>query len=569
MAVLFNGKTLITPAVESAVDDSAMYPTANPAGNVLALIGESAGGTPKKALRIRSPLHARQVLRSGPLYEAVVRAFAPSAATGSPAVVLAVRVNPARQSTLPLLDAAGGACMALTSTDFGAHTAGMEVRLEAGSKGGYRVSVRQDGAIYSRDNVGAEVLTLQYTGPELTAQVACAAGQLTLEAPTGTVVRTYQLADWGSAASLAEAITGIGDWAVAVTRGQERFAPAHLDKIAATSALSPVELNGHAWAIWSYISSAQEILLDATLSADQVKAPAMIPWTPLSGGINGNVVAADWSDALDALHEVEANWLVPLTDNPTVWEMVAAHCTYLSGNKRERRAFVGAGTGVSYEQAQAHAIGINNDRVGYVWPAVYYQNQVTGKLELAPAYMAAVNLAAAFACLTPGETMSRKSIAVSGTELQLREPTDTDALLEYGVCALVQSNRGVFVSQAVSTWQSDARYDRREVSVGAAVDYVARSVRAAMEPLLGTRGDDNALLAARTRLTSVLSGLSASPPSGPGILVGDAANPPYRIISIDLAGDVLTVAFQCSPVIPINYVLIGISITPYSGTATA
>lgn len=568
MPALFNGQYLVTPTVASAVDDSQMYPDANPSGNILALIGESNGGVPKKAVRLRSPMHARSLLRSGPLCEAAIRAFSPSAATGSPAAILAVRVDPASQSTLDLSDAAGTPILRLRSTDYGAHTASMEARLEAGSRTGYRVSIRQDGRVYTRDNVGADVLSLAYRGAGASAAVRVAAGQLVLEAPAGTPVRSYTLSDWSTAASLAEAITGaLPDWDVALTRGLERFKPANLDAVTVADAKTSALLSGHAWSLVNYINSSAEILVDAEfLAPTPVAAPDLLAWTALAGGANGNVVGIDWEEALGALYEIDVQWLVPLSDEPAVWDMAAAHCEYLSSTKRERRAFVGAGNGVTAEQAQVHALSINSDRVGYVWPGFYDYDTVTRALQLQPAYQAAVLTASGFASSSPGVTMSRKSLSVAGAEVLLHEPADTDALIQAGVCALVQTDGGVIVSQAVSTWRQDDRYDRREISVGAAVDYVVRTVRAALAPLLGDRASPQILPSARSRLDSVLSDLSVAPPIGPGVLVGDGTNPAYRNLSVSLKGDTLSVAFECQPVIPINYVLVGISVAPYSGS---
>jgi len=569
MPVIFNGRYLITPTVASAIDDSEMFPPANPSGNVLALIGEAAGGVPKTPIRLRSPLHAQQVLRSGPLYEAALRAFAPSSATGSPAVILAVRVDPATQSTAALKDAAGNEIMLLKSSDYGTHTNALELRLEPGSKGGYRVSVRQNGQVYYRDNIGAEVLDLQYVGTEASASFSVAAGKLRLEAPVGTLVREYHLEDWANAAALAEAMAGaLPDWTVTLKRGQERFEPSRFDALAVTDAkAAATTLTGHAWAVYNHINSSSEIFISAEWAAAlPVSAPEMTSWTQLTGGINGNVVPTDWEDALSALHEVEAHWLVPLTDNAAIWDMVVAHCDFLSSNKRERRAFVGAGTGISAEQASAHALSLNSDRVGYVWPGIYEHDAVTREMQLKPAYQAAVHLAASFASLNPGTTMSRKSISVAGAEVLLREPTDTDALIQSGVCALVQTEQGVIVSQAVTTWLQDERYNRREMSVGAAVDYVVRTVRANLEPFLGDRASPDIIPRATNRLVSILNDLSVSPPSGPGILVGAQS---YRNIQLTLNGDALSVSFECSPVIPINYVLVGISVTPFRSASSA
>lgn len=569
MSTFFNGSYLVTPDVVSAVDDSLMYPAGLPSGNVLTLIGEATGGKPKTALRLRSPLHAQRLLRSGPLLEAAIRAFAPASVAGSPAAVLAVRVDPATQSEAVLKGAGDVEVIKLTSTDYGAHTTGLEVRLETGSRVGFRVSVRQDGVVYFRDNIGLDVINVQYTGSAETAAVKCEAGNLVLEAPAGTAVKTYILNEWASAAALVEAITAsMTDWEVTVERGAERFRPERMDKVTLTDAKTAAGvLTGNAWSVINYLNSNSEIYVTAEFaSTAPVLSPVACPWTPLTGGINGNVLPVDWEESLEALHEVEAHWLVPLTDNPAIWDMTAAHCDYLSARKRERRAFVGADTGVTEEQAKSHAYGINSDRVAYVWPGVYEYEVFTRQLVLKPAYLAAVNVAAAFACLNPGTTMSRKALSVAAAEVLLKEPTDTDDLIEAGVLPLVQNEAGVIVSQAITTWQMDDRYNRREVSVGAAVDYVGRTVRQALEPLLGDRASPEILQRARARLIGILDDLAVAPPNGPGVLVGDGENQPYRNIRLEIEGDVMRVAFEASPVIPINYVLIGISVSPWRGT---
>lgn len=571
MSTFFNGSYLVTPDVVSAVDDSLMYPSGLPSGNVLALIGESSGGKPKTAIRVRSPLHAQRLLRSGPLLDAAIRAFAPASIAGSPAAVLIVRVDPAEQSEATLLDANDAPVINIKSTDYGAHTTGLEIKLETGTRVGFRVSIRQDGVVFYRDNIGLDVFTIQYSGAETTAAVKVEAGKLILEAPAATAVKEYILNEWSTTAALAEAITAtMTDWDVAVERGAERFRPERMDKVSVTDAKTAATmLTGNAWSIVNYINSNAEIYLDAEFAdTAPMPTPVACAWTQLTGGVNGNVLPIDWEEGFDALHEMEAHWLVPLTDNPAIWDMAAAHCDYLSARKRERRAFVGSDVGTTEEQAKSHAYGINSDRVSYVWPGVYEYDPITRELNLKPAYLAAVNVAAAFACLNPGTTMSRKALSVAAAEVLLKEPTDTDDLIESGVLPLVQNEAGIIVSQAVTTWQMDDRYNRREVSVGAAVDYVSRTVREAMEPLLGDRASPEILPRANARLTAVLDDLARVPPIGPGTIVGDAANPPYRNISLEIEGDVMRVAFECSPVIPINYVLIGISVAPWRGILT-
>ena len=68
---------------------------------------------------------------------------------------------------------------------------------------------------------------------------------------------------------------------------------------------------------------------------------------------------------------------------------------------------------------------------------------------------------------------------------------------------------------------------------------------------------------------SALRELARAEPQGPGVLVGDAQSPAYRNISASLEGDTLRVQFECSPAIPVNYVLVSIFAVPYSGAASA
>ncbi|MNH25583.1 hypothetical protein D3C79_855850 [compost metagenome] len=53
------------------------------------------------------------------------------------------------------------------------------------------------------------------------------------------------------------------------------------------------------------------------------------------------------------------------------------------------------------------------------------------------------------------------------------------------------------------------------------------------------------------------------------MLAGDAASPAFRNISAAIEGDVLRVQFECSPVIPNNYILVTVYAKPYSGSTTA
>jgi hypothetical protein len=179
-------------------------------------------------------------------------------------------------------------------------------------------------------------------------------------------------------------------------------------------------------------------------------------------------------------------------------------------------------------------------------------------------------IAGMFGGVNPGTPLTNKTIKVRGLERDLRNPTDTDQLILAGVLALENTESGYKIVKSITTWLTNTNYNRVEQSVGFACDYTVRSVRQALDGLRGKKGTPASLSEAISRADSTLREL-ARPESagGPGILVGDAANPPFKNLTASLDGDVVRVEYQCSPVLPINYILQVAHAVPYSGTASA
>jgi hypothetical protein len=235
---------------------------------------------------------------------------------------------------------------------------------------------------------------------------------------------------------------------------------------------------------------------------------------------------------------------------------------------RERRAFVGPASGTSLAAVQVLPAALNSDRISVVWPG-FYDYDATGTLTLYPPYMLAALVGAMAAGVSPGTPLTNKSAAIRGLETAAKNPADTDALIMSGVLALEPTPTGYRVARSVSTWLTNNNYNRVEVSCGAATDYVSRSVRDALQVLVGTKASARMLGRAAVIAETTLRSLAEPEPLGPEVIVGDANSPAWRNIRATLVGDAIKVEFECSPVIPVNFVPVAISIVPYSGTASA
>lgn len=571
MSLFYNGKLWVTPATMSKVDDSA-YQSANlGVGNYAAFIGTSAGGEPNTPLAFSSPAEAKAALISGPLLDAITKAFAPSAETGGPSTVYAVRVNPAVQATLALKDTAGADSILLKSSDYGQWTNQIKTKIESGSVSGLMVTTQYQNGYVTQDNIARPALTVQYTGAQANAAMTVSGTSIVLQAPSGTTVATVDLNVYSTYQQVVDYINTIDGFSAGVVDPNNINAVAlnGLDYATAANVKTQYTVTANLQAVIDWFNSGSEGLVTASRAPDAGTMPALLPFTYLAGGSNGVTSTPEWSAAFTTLQSVDAQWICPVSTTPAIWAMADAHVQFMSKfGRMERRAVCGTDLGTSDAAAIAFAKALNSDRTSLVHLG-HYGYDVNGNLALFNASYTAAMLTGMFAGVNPGTALSNKSINISGLERNLRNPTDTDALITGGVLCIESTKNGYKVVQSISTWLVDKKFNKVEQSCGWATDYTARTVREALDVLRGQKNNQVNLGRAATITDTVLKALSVAEPAGPGVLAGDKANPPYMGITVTASGDTLAVAFQCSPVIPINYIPVSISLKIFTGTASA
>lgn len=571
MAVFFNGQLLISPVTASVVNDDAMRNQNLTVGNNVAIVGSSDGGAPKSALSFGSPQEAVRTLVAGELLDAVLAAFNPSNETNGPSKVIAVRVNPAVQSTLDLKDSTAATCITLTSTGYGLGENLVRVKIEAGSTTGLRPTVQKGNDYYTADNLTRNAFSIRYSGAQASAVATINGTSVVLQAPTGTTVATIDLNQYKTVRDVVDRINLVAGFAAVVLDGNYS-APAlnGLDYITAQDVkTATVTVKGDLQAVVDWFNSAQQDFVTAVRTAGVGKPPAVVAFQFLAGGSNGVTTNTDWSDAFGVLQNVDVQWVTPVSSDGAIHAMTDAHCSYMSNvARKERRAIVGMGLSTTDTAAIALAKSLNSDRTSVVHIG-HYNYDTTGVLRLFPAYISAAMLSGAFAGVSPGTPLTNKSIKVQGLERNLRNPLDTDPLINGGVLCLENTSNGYKVVKSISTWLVNDNYNRVEQSCGVALDFVMRNVREALDVLRGAKGNALVLSRAASITQSTLKKLSVDEPQGPGVLAGNKDSPAFRNIKVELEGDVLSVVFECSPVIPVNYVLVTVFAVPFNGTATA
>lgn len=567
MSVFFNGRRYVSPTTASAVDDSAMYGRGASVANVLAIVGKAEGGEPFTALRFGSPSQAAAVLRSGEGLDAVRKAFDPSAETGGPAEVIFIRVNPATRSSLSLLDSVGDASITLQSQGYGAFTKNIRIKVETGSVKGKKVTTNLGNGYLAQDNLYREAFSVRYAGSAsaVTATVTGSAFTVTVDGtPTAIDLALYPTV--GALVDRLNAITGLT--ATVLDGNTEKPALAGLDAVTGQDIKTATyTVTAHLQAIIDWLNSAAEPYITATRAGS--KTPANIPYTYLAGGSDGSVTTAEWQQAFDALQRIDAQWVVPVSPLAAIHAMADTHCQFMSTvGRRERRAICGTASATDDAAAAPLAKALNSDRTSLAHIG-YYDYNAAGALVLFEPYLLAALIGGMAAAVSPGTPLTNKTIKVRGLERELRNPTDTDPLIEAGVLCVENTEDGYKIVQSITTWLANDNYNRVEMSTGAALDYAVRTVRKALDSLRGQGASPLLLFKAEAVTDTTLRGLAVPAPMGPGVLVGDDTNPPFKDIRVSIDGDALRAEFQCSPVIPANYVLVTVHAVPYSGSVSA
>jgi hypothetical protein len=116
--IIFDGKRIVRPGGYSKIDTTKMVVTSVGGLKVLAIIGTSDKGEPKKLLPFNDPAAAKAMLGGGDLLTAMELAWSPSKVSGlnGADLIYAIKVNPATRASHNLMDNAGTPAIAITLT---------------------------------------------------------------------------------------------------------------------------------------------------------------------------------------------------------------------------------------------------------------------------------------------------------------------------------------------------------------------------------------------------------------------------------------------------------------------
>lgn len=274
-------------------------------------------------------------------------------------------------------------------------------------------------------------------------------------------------------------------------------------------------------------------------------------FTALTGGSEGESPNS-WIEFLDMLAAFNITYLVPLTDDLSIIAECREHVQHMSEDMgREQRMMCGRGNGLSVESAISDAIRLGSDRVQYIYPGMYDQND-SGEIELYPAYILAAQHAGRAAFLPDGEAATHDYYRMTGIETEL-SPDDITRLLNAGVVTFefvvaenVYDASAVRLVQDITTYTNDTDPLYVERAIGITADMLNKDIRKELDDLLvGKRTVSATLTTARNAVLTILKQR-----------VKDEIIVAYKDVNVYKENGAVWVDYSVAPSEPTNFVLI-------------
>lgn len=464
--------------------------------NRAVLIGESDGGKPNTIYWFYTASEAVEVLRGGPLLEAVLCAFSPGNDL-TPQTIAAMRVNPGVQASRNLRSGVTD-IVAITAWDWGLHTNQLMMKLEAGSTVGKKISFSFGGSQSVTDNITRPSFEIKYVGAGTAATLAVTKTGLTTTI-TGVTADNLSI-DFAVFKTIADLVAYISNnpaYTCVVSTGVPTELTTNLDavtsqdiKTASYVAHSDLQALIDALNKSSYVGSAT--FIDAAPS--RIVPAVDSAWVYLSGGTHGACTVTEYGVTILALETEDVQIIGTSAEDEAVHILIRNHCISMSSveGRKERMFLVGGAAGETVAQVVTRAKNLATDTGSIAYPGFYGYNVLdySQKKTYSPAFYAA-KLIGQEVALAINEPMTNKSVDILSWEVDLKKG-DLVSLIQAGVTAGAKSQDNRLATIRSLTTHQGNELQRCERSMKREANYMARDLRDAISKSVGIAGSDSA-----------------------------------------------------------------------------
>ncbi len=359
-----------------------------------------------------------------------------------------------------------------------------------------------------------------------------------------------KLADYFNARSV-----GTDGFECTLLTGTISFDPDNLDTaVSAVDCFSPAE-PGFAADLYEMITwvTLNSQLVTVALAAGTTGGALSNTAAPvfLAGGGEGTTQQANWQAGLNLLRTLRINTVVPVSSDPAVHAACEAHCAYMGGAGRNERDTVvgiqnaGQTAPPTKTEIKTQILALNSRHVRVVAESMDRFNKAGVRTTFQP-HFTALLVAGMQAGSPVGTSLTNKyaSVLDVARDSSWNPSDDAEEMIQAGLLFLERrEDIGHRWVRNITSYLKAANLAFIEGSVNEAVNFSAYNFRTAMEFVVGKKAFAGTEKAGEGVAIGILDGL-----------IGAEALTDYRSLSLDLTLDVLEVAVEMAPVIPINFV---------------
>jgi len=621
MGIFHNGRYYIKPAVLTYVDDTALTPVGLVGANVIGMMGPAKDGIPNQAYLLASLSDATDIFGEGPLVDGVAMAF-----NGGAQYIWATRVGgtydgtthafttPPAQAVYATSDTPN--CpFSLLSNAYGSHANGIQVITNKNATKGIDVTVEAQGNEIVGTQVYYDVLKIVNGGSaELSIAITQVSTAYNLVATyDGTPTAAIDLVGVATTTDLVErikaAMTAVAIDSTLFTFTVMKEMPAvQLDYGTVTfTAGNTNYLTANVKAVFDWLNSGSQPYVyaedsgdifttsankDQDLLRDATDTSILFTFSFASASTQGSYGVIDESSYQGVFNEIyedlDIDLMVPIVDTYLTYTVASAdpnavfsylltHCKEMSTlNSEERIGLTGyqfegldpAGTTATTDGNDdtltdtliAKAMAVNSPYIVICAPRLKTFD-LKGNLKFFNGTYTAAYIAGLIASFNVGEPITNKVVSGVQALSTYFKNRQILQLIDNGVCVIERIGGSLKVVQGVTSWISDDNFNRKEISVRLVTNYIAKNCRAALAEFIGRKNSPQILQMIKGALIQVLRELENEE-----IIVGTDDYPAFRNMTLTQTGDVVRVSFECSPVLPINYITISLHCTIFSQT---
>lgn len=505
-AVIFNGQEFFQPGSYTKIDLSKLDRGSTAARNLI-LVGEAEGGIPYNAANLneterinvfRSIKEAKDILKSGNLYEMTKIAFSPSKdpAVLPPNQIICIVSNQLTQSEYTLQNGTDDK-LDIKSAIYGKAANNIRIAVLDGSNSGKMLKVLDDSIELIGDDQERILFNIIYNGAgsAATMDITNTALTTTITGGPGGEDLTLTLADFENLGDLVNAINSNPSYEANLIEAGEYSKQTVLDNVSdvdikyVVTTNETVDVTANFQNMIDWFNNTGKVNVTISTAATYILPDNTAGYVYLSGATNTTALTQDWTDAIALSENITASYIGVATGNEVVHALLSTHLNKMASTtgRDERQGCVGAIKTLTKTQKLEAAKNTANQLMGYVADPIWQFNDKGELTEYDPFYAAAIILG-----MSAGNDVifSPTFKNVNTEKINETHKNDADDYIKAGCIIFGENPLGGFrVVRAVTTHSGSNQIANSWQALGTAL-FVTKSHRQALEVLVGRVGLD-------------------------------------------------------------------------------